>query len=260
MKGLRYLFSLLTALTVFCGATKAQNHIEGRVTAGISEDVPLGNIMLETSSGSTSFTNNAGLFTIGYAPHDTLFFYYQGKRTVYYLTDTIPNENFYVPLFMVRNRVMEGARSRFNRSLLPPADTSLNNVTVTARNYSQDSLDRRQAYAKAFGYTQPKMKFGQDWTPMSLNVGKLYETLNKSKIKKNKMLKENLLREEHEDYVTSRFNPSFVKKYLGENVSEAVLEDFMKKGRPKFEDIQGMSDLELIYYVRRAYAQYKLKK
>lgn len=247
-------------MVLLCSNANAQNYIVGRVTSGMTEGEPLDNIMLETSSGATSFTDGSGMFTIQYAPHDTLFFYYQGKRTVSYLTDTIPHENFYVPLFMVKNRVMEGAKSRFNRALLPAVDTAYNNVTVTARNYSQDSLARRQEYANAFGYTKPKMKFGKDWTPLSLNVGKLYETLNKSKKKQNQMLKDNLINEEQEGYIENRFNRSFIKKYLGENVSEEVLEDYMKKKRPKFEEIQGASDLELIDYIRRTYAQYKIGK
>ncbi len=258
MKAFRFLY--IFALLVLVGGTaKAQNYIVGRVTSGMSDEEFLGNIMLETSSGTTSFTKSSGMFTIQYKPHDTLFFYYQGKRTVSYLTDTIAHENFIVPLFMVRNRVMEGAKSRFNPALMPN-DTSYNNVTVQARNYSQDSLARRQEYGKAFGYTKPKMKFGQDWTPVSLNVGKLYETLNGKKKKQNQMLKDNLLREEQEGYVTNRFNPTFVKKALKNNISETALEDFMKSKRPKYEDIVGMSELEFTDYVRRAYDQYKSGK
>lgn len=256
MKIKKYLY-VLAALLLFSTATSAQSILVGRVTAGLSGDDPVDNIMLEMSSGSTAFTNQSGMFTIKFQPHDTLFFYYQGKRTVSYLTDTIPHEQFYVPLYQVRSRVMEGAKSRFNHALLPDADTAYNNVTVRARNYSQDSLERRQEYAKAFGYNKPSMKFGKDWTPVSLNVGKLYESLNGSKKKKNQSLKDNLLREEQEGYVTNRFNPTFVKKYLGEDVSESVLEDYMKKKRPKFEEVQGMSDLELIDYIRRSYVQYK---
>lgn len=240
-------------------ASHAQNTITGRVTSGMSGDDPLGDIMLETSSGATTFTNTIGMFRIPFQPHDTLFFYYQGKRTVSYLVDTIPHENFYVPLFQVRNRIMEGAKSRFNRALLP-SDTSYNNVTVTARNYSQDSADRRKEYGKAFNYTKPTMKFGKDWTPVSLNVGKLYESLNGKKKKQNQMLKDNLYSEEQEGYITMRFNPTVVKKYIGETVSEATLEDYMKKERPKFEEIQGMSELELVDYIRRTYAKYKSGK
>lgn len=259
MKAFRHLY-IFGLLLLMCSTAKAQNYIVGRITSGMTDNEFLGNIMLETSSGATSFTKSSGLFTIQYQPHDTLFFYFQGKRTVSYLTDTIPHENFYVPLFMVRHRVMEGAKTRFNPALLPPEDTSYNNVTVRTHSYSQDSLARRQEYAKAFGYTKPDMKFGRDWTPVSLNVGQLYETLNGKKKKQNQMLKDNLLREEQEGYVSSRFNPTFVRKYLGEDVSESVLENFMKVKRPKYEDIQGMSDLELVGFIRRAYTQYKSGK
>lgn len=231
----------------------------GKVTSGMTDDEPVGNIMLETSSGSTSFTNADGLFTIKYQPHDTLFFYYQGKKSLSYLVDTIQPQNFYVPLFQIRHRVMEGAKSKFNSALLP-VDTSNNNVTVKARNYSQDSLDRRKAYGDAFNYKDPKMKFGKDWTPTSLNVGKLYDALNGKKKKQNNMLKDNLINEEQEGYISNRFNPTFVRKYLGESVPEYVLEEYMKAKRPKFEYVQGISDLELIDYIRRTYAEYKKEK
>ncbi|MFT4202617.1 MAG: hypothetical protein QM610_01770 [Chitinophagaceae bacterium] len=259
MKVFRYISSLVVAFVLFVGTASAQGTIVGRVTSGMSEEDPLSNIMLETSSGETAFTNGSGLFMIRFQLHDTLFFYYQGKRTVSYLTDTIPHENFAVPLFMVRKRVMEGAKTKLNPALMA-VDTAYNNVTVRARNYSQDSLERRQQYANAFGYTKPSMKYGKDWTPTSLNVGKLYETLNVKKKKQNEMLKGNLLREEKEGYVTSRFNASFIRKNLGEDISESTLEDFMRKKRPKLEDIQGMSELELIDFVRRAYADYKSGK
>ncbi|PZP50353.1 MAG: hypothetical protein DI598_05790 [Pseudopedobacter saltans] len=244
---------------MFSTGVGAQSILMGKITSGMSEDEPVGNIMLETSSGSTSFSNESGLFKIQYQPKDTLFFYYQGKRTLSFLMDTINPQNFYVPLYQIRHRVMEGAKSRFNSALLP-VDTSYNNVTVKNRNYSQDSLDRRKEYGKAFGYTKPKMKFGEDWTPTSLNVGKLYETLNGSKKKKNQMLKDNLIREEEEGYITNRFNPTFVSKYLGEKVSEHTLEDYMKVKRPTFEFLQGIQDLELIDYIRKSFAAYKKEK
>lgn len=259
MKGLKY-YTLAAILIVISAKISAQGVLRGKVTSGISDDDPISNIMLETSSGSTSFTNALGMFSIHYKPHDTLYFYNQGKRTLSYLIDTLPRGDLYVPLYQIRKRVMEGAKSRFNPALLPAIDTSYNNVTVKARNYSQDSLERRKEYGKAFNYKDPKMKFGRDWTPVSLNVGQLYESLNGSKKKRNQMLRDNLIREEQEGYISNRFNPTFVKKYLGENISETELEDFMKAKRPKFEFLQGIQDLELIDYIRRSFAEYKKER
>lgn len=213
-------------------------------------------IMLEASSGDMAFTNSDGNFSIHYQQNDTVSFFIAGKLTNKLSADSLGKiQNLIISLQSIRNKPMRtGKITYYNQNL---DTTTFNNVTVTAKNYHADSLARRNEYKEAFNYTKPKLKFGEDWGPTYINVGKLAETLNKKKKKRHTMLKNNLLREEKEDYVDNRCNRSFVQKYLGQNITDEKLQDFMRKHRPKYEDIVGMSDLELIDYIRLNYKQYQ---
>ncbi|QES90740.1 hypothetical protein [Rhizosphaericola mali] len=250
----RYIYLLFIGLFFSFSHIYAQQKIlKGKISAGMTTESTEG-IMLETTSGDMTFSDASGNFSVSYKPNDTLKFYIAGKYRSQYPIDSLAKiPNLMMSLQSVRNTPLNTGKITY----FPTNDdtTTLNNVTVRTRNYHADSLNNRKEYGDAYNYTKPKVKSAFD----VLNVGKMEEVLNFKKKKQHQMLKDNLQREEQEGYIDNRFTRTFVRKYLGQSISDEKLEDFMRKYRPKYEEIVGMSDLELIDYIRISYTQYQKK-
>ena len=129
----------------------------------------------------------------------------------------------------------------------------LQNVTIYKRNYHADSLSNREEYGDAFNYKKTK------FSPVKMlgsPVSHLYDVLNFKDKKRKERLKTNLITNEQEGYVDSRFTRTLVAKYTHEQ-NDSTLEDFMRKYRPSYEYLVGLSDLDFIVYIQNSYKEYK---
>lgn len=247
-------YGLLIILFSVCAGVanvRAQQLLNGQVLASISNNLSVEGIMVDAASGKTTFTDHLGYFQLPIIQGDTFYFYIGSKRSRPYFIDSIPDRNkFVVSLESILRPV--GQATPFG---YPQSD--LADVTVYGRNYHKDSLANRQQYGKYFDYRKPttgQVALGMLGSPVTA----LYEGLNKKKQRRLTIMKSNLLNIEQDGYIDSRFNLQTVIRYIGQQ-DETVLDDFMKKYRPKYEDLHTMGEVEFAIYINTSFKEYKAK-
>jgi|GEM_PF-2008916 len=238
------LFSLL--FCVLSNKSEAQDRLlVGHVFAAMSNRSTAG-VMVETSHGHTTFTDEKGYFSIYVAPHDTLY-YYASKliRSIPYPADSIKNWDDYAIAIQTIEYDIARAR-RFGAPVANDPSTTLENVTVVSRNFHKDSLENRLEYDKVFNYKRPPIN---PFSPVST----IYNLLNFKEKKRMKRMKSDLLYEEQEGYVDSRFNKTSVRKSIGKAVNDSLLDIYLKKYRPSYEEAMGMENISMVMYIRKTF-------
>jgi hypothetical protein len=237
------LFCLLGALT---GLVRAQSSkLQGTVYDYFSKK-PLEAVTVQTSSGANTITDSSGKFSIDITKSDSVFFSFFSKKTLKYPVDTITNlSNFEIALYV-------------DAAWLPA-------VKVRNSNYTLDSMENRQQYAKVFNFRKPGLRFtsspssASSYIPGSVTAGlDLDEIINMFRFKRNRSIlsmQERLIQEEQDQYVKHRFTKYLVQKLT--HLSGEALDSFMVVSRPSYELLLSMNDIELGYYIEQCYKLYQ---
>jgi hypothetical protein len=178
------------------------------------------------TSGTGTWTDSIGHYSIRVRAGDSIYFSYLGKYTMKFPVRMI------VPGYP------------FDMSLAVDVD-SLPLVIVRPRLYRYDSLENRDEYRKVFEY-QPDYLVGGSNGGVGFNLDLLFGA------KKNRQmlaLQRRLIEEERDKYVDHRFNKTLVKKLTG--LQRPALDTFMRIYRPSYEFILGCeNDYEFYKYIR----------
>lgn len=209
-------------------------------------------IMVESVKGkNTTFTDEQGYFSLYVLPHDTLYYYVNKlTKSIPYPVDSIKSWDDYA--IAIQTIEYDIARAKRYGAPVEGVDPNINlgNVTVVSRNYHKDSLENRMEYDKVFNYKNPPIN------PFS-PVQTVYDLLSFKKKKRMKKMKKDLLFEEQEGYVDTRFNKTSVTKSIGKPIDDAVLDAYMKKYRPSYADAVGMENMAMIMYIRKTFELYQ---
>ncbi|PZP50352.1 MAG: hypothetical protein DI598_05785 [Pseudopedobacter saltans] len=223
----------------------------GQVFAAMSNRSTAGIIVESQKSKATNFTDERGYFSLYVLPHDTIYYYVNKlAKSIPYHTDSIKNWDGYA--IAIQTIEYDIAVAKKYGAPVAEADSNVNlgNVTVTARNYHKDSLENRMEYDKIFNYKNPPIN------PFS-PVQTIYDLLSFKKKKRMKKMKNDLLYEEREGYVDTRFNRTIVVKSIGKPIDDSTLDNYMKKYRPTYEDAIGMENIAMVMYIRKTFELYQ---
>ena len=114
--------------------------------------------------------------------------------------------------------------------------------------YQLDSIDRAELYSDVFGYSQQKSVFSP--------VTSLYQKFSR-KYKNIRKFQEQILEMEKEKFVDTRYTTALVQKLTkleGDNIAH-----FMNANPVPYDFARTASDLELNYWIKEKYEQYKNK-
>lgn len=253
-KGIQYirLVGLLLFFGFFMSKSEAQSRLlVGRVVAAMSNRSTEGIMVEAKKSKGTAFTDGQGYFSLNVDPHDTLY-YYVGKlaKSIPYPIDSIRNwESYTIAIQTIEWDMAKARKYGMPIEGLDP-NVTLENVTVVSRNYHKDSLENRLEYDKVFNYTNPKFN---PFTPVS-SVANLFAVKKKKRMKR---MKNDLLFEEQQGYVDTRFNRTSVKKSIGAPIDDTTLENYMRRYRPSYQDAVGMENISMVMYIRKTFALYQ---
>lgn len=176
------------------------------------------NVQVHNSSGSTVSTDSSGRYSIASQETDSISFYYNGKFTVKFPVATM--QDYQAFDISLRVRVKEKYKL-------------LKGVTVFSNNYSFDSLENRETYAKVFGGSRPGLK--STYEPggaAGLDIGELVGVFQFRKNKNRLGFQKRLIEEEEEKYVDYRFSARTVERITG--LKSPELEKYRKIYRPSY--------------------------
>ena len=221
----------------------AQQKLHGTVYDYFSKR-PLDAVTVQTSAGLHAITDSLGKFSITISAKDSVWFSYLSKNTLKYPVDTIRNlSNFEIALYV-------------DAAWLPA-------VKVQSRNYTLDSIQNRQEYAKVFNFRKPGIQINSA-SPNTYNPGDVTAGLdldafiNMFRFRRNHQLltmQDRLLQQEQDKYINHRYTKYFVSKITGLKGNE--LDSFLELSKPSYELLQTMNELELGYYIEQIYIIYK---
>jgi hypothetical protein len=203
-------------------------------------------VSVYSSSGKNAITDSLGRCSFSVANKDSVWFSYLGKNTQKYPIDTIGNLNdFEIALHV-------------DAHWLPI-------VRVHNKNYLLDSLQNRKDYANIFNYRKPTISFTQadpsTYVPGSVTAGiDLDQIIEMFQFRKNREMaafQQRLLDEEHDKYISHRFNKFFVKQLT--HLQSPQLDYFMNEYKPPYGLLLQLNDLELGYYIEQCYKLYLRK-
>jgi len=145
---------------------------------------------------------------------------------------------------------------------LEPRVTKLNEVTVRGtRDFKKDSIENRNAYAKQFNYTGPKVMDAftgngdkQPGDIISVNPLILVAALTKKSAPEYKF-KKMLISDEHEQYVDEHFNKGIVSRITG--LSGDTLSVFLTQYRPTYQFVLKATDYEIEVYIKESFKKFK---
>ncbi|MBK0380734.1 carboxypeptidase-like regulatory domain-containing protein [Mucilaginibacter segetis] len=191
-----------------------------------------------------------------------------GKSAVYSDADghfSLPPNTDTISISTMGYKPYKHAISKITRKIsvqLEPGSIELNEVHIMAKkNFFKDSLNTRREFERTFNY-QPT-RFSDIFRPTSTNVPFAFVTVDVFKIidllnRKNDpqlKLKKQLLKDERENHINQRFNKSMIS-----NVSQLKgdsLETFLVRYRPSVQQIDHLSDYELIQYVKEKTEEFR---
>ena len=143
---------------------------------------------------------------------------------------------------------------------LQPKVNALSEVIIrSGRNFKQDSISNRLAYAKQFNYTGPKVKdaffssqnpdraYGQMLTisPLTLLAALTKKSTSEYKLQKR------LVGDEQDDYISRRFNKGIIKQIT--HLQGDTLSTFVIKYKPSYIEIKKLSDYEIQVYIKERF-------
>lgn len=238
---MKYLTFLL--LLFCCVKASAQNVTGFVIEKDTRKPVPY---IVVSATGSSAFTNESGGFNIRiYQISDTIKI-----KTMGYKPIAIPVTPFSGSLKLIE---------------LVPLTYKLNGVTISAkRRYLQDSMDNRRLFAKEFAFKGPALtdvmhhsSTNAPFAFVNVDLVSLYKSIFKKKTREYR-LQQNMIRLENDNHVALRFNRGLVTKITG--MQGDSLDTFMANYQPPQFIIDGMSDYNLMIYIRENYNKYKSLK
>jgi len=241
-------FPVLILLLLLSGRLFAQ-HLSGTVVDQANMH-PLA-FATVTSPRVTAFTGSDGKFILtNVRAGDTVRVSSVGYTTYVF---TVYKTNDTVNIYLEQNSIL------------------LNNVSINGqRNYKSDSLRLRQDYAKQFNYQKPKIKDflktdlpgyvpnNGGATNSGTSIGGLdllsvAGLFGKSKTQGAKFQKE-LQQDEKDNYVDHVFSKSKVTRFT--SMHGDSLQTFMRMYRPTFDNVQNMTDYEIIQYIKTSFDEF----
>lgn len=229
---------------VFATIAKSQLTVTGTVYDS-TKIIPVKDVLIKSSSGTSTTTDSNGRYTIVTSDKDSLTFTYHDKPTAKFAVKQIPNIGGFDISLHIR---------------VPEKFKTLKEVKVYAKNYRQDSIENREAYAKIFKYQKPGITLTSDSYTGAAGAD-LNELINVFRFKRNRQLKkmqERLMEQEEENYINYRFNKTTVRRIT--NLQGQYLDEFMKEFRPGFKFTQQSSVVEFYQYILNASYEFKLNK
>ena len=243
MKIILHIFLSFAFIICFSKGTYAQLKLKGTVYDYFSKK-PLDAVTVQTSSGLYAISDSLGKFTIPVSSKDSVWFSFLSKNTLKYPVDTIRDlSNFEIALYV-------------DVKWLPA-------VKVRNRNYTQDSIENRQEYAKVFNFRKPTVRITStspnNYTPGAVTAGlDINEFINMFRFRRNRQIfsmQERLEEQEREKYINHRYTKYLVGKLTGLKLN--ALDSFIEMSKPSYEILITMNELELGYYIEKMFAIYE---
>ena len=189
-----------------------------------------------------TMTDTTGFYSIEVAEKDSIWFSYLGKPTPKY------------PVLKIADITQFDIALRLKSSVM-------REVRIKARNYTEDSIQNRRDYAKAFNFRRPSFESMTSVTSsgVGFDVAEIIRLFQFRKNKNMEKFRERLEQEEKDKFIDHRFSKLLVKRLTGLQKDEE-LSLFMKKYRPTFDFTAGTSDYEFQFYIKIAYEEFKKTK
>ena len=186
-------------------------------------------------------TDSMGRYSIQVKPGDSISFVYKNKPTQPFEVNTIPNPaQFDISIHL-------NIESKYS---------VLKEVIVYSKSHQQDSLEKRQTYARIFQYEKPGLS--TSITPGGGAGADINELINIFRFRRNKRIKafqQRLELEEEEKYIDYRFNKIVVSRITG--LKSPALDSFLVWYRPDYEFAQASSEIVLNQYILNASYQFR---
>lgn len=234
---MRWLFILL----FFCCAGAKAQVISGLVLADSTDKAVMATLV--THSGHQTSGNERGEFRIAVSGvGDTIKVFAIGYKLYLFPVKDLKQDNIIVRLKQV--------------------SIMLKDVTIRAnRNHKKDSVSLRKDYASVFNY-KPKKVTDAFVSPPS-NVPFAFATVDLLTIfsavtrKSNPTykLKKELLRDEQDNYIRTRYNRGLVTRVT--HLQGDSLNQFMDKYYPAIDWVKKTSDYDMIQYIRAKLAAFR---
>jgi hypothetical protein len=207
--------------------------------------VPVKGVLVQTKFNHQTITDSLGQYTILVAKNDSIDFTFRNKSTPKFAVSDISNLTAFDIAIKVR------VYGRFK---------TLKEVTITSKNYHQDSLDNRDDYKEFFNYSKPGFQ-----TSVNDNTGNaglnLDDLINVFRFKRNKDLRymqQRVMEQEQDNYVNYKFNKRLVKRITA--IDSADIDNFMKQYRPSFQFVQYSSEADFYQYILDASYEFIARK
>jgi hypothetical protein len=230
-------FSLLLMLT----AARAQLTISGTVYDS-TKTIPLQNVLVRSSSGTTDLTDSLGHYDIVARENDSLSFVYNNKSTAEFSINQVQNLGSFDISLRVR---------------VPENKKILKEVIVYAHSYHQDSIENRKEFADGFNFQKPGIGVSSSSYSgtAGLDIDQFIGIFNFRKNRIMRAFQQRLIEEEQEKYIDYRFNKTLVRRMT--NLQGADLDAFMIRYRPDFYFTQTSPVVDFYQYILDASYQYK---
>lgn len=236
-------YLLLILLTLFCINAGAQTVTGYIVEKDTRKPVPY---IIVSATGTNVFTNESGGFSIRISRlTDTLKIKAMG-----YIPVAIP-----VTPFSGKLKLIE----------LVQQTIKLGQVNISAyQRYLQDSIDNRRQFAKQYAFKGPALTdlmhpstTNAPFAFINIDLISLFKILTKKKSKEYR-LQQNMLRMEKDNHIAVRFNRGLVSQITG--LKGDSLNTFMTDYPPSQFQIDGMSDYNLMLFIKKNYSIFKTRK
>ena len=237
LSGIKFIFF---SIFVFTGVNAFGQKVSGLVLDKVSRQPVVG--ALVQAENSATQTNNLGQFEIDIPhPGDSLKITATGYKTIL---------------------ASAGKPGVFLTVQLEPKFTQLNEVTIHGtRDFKQDSLENRSAYAKQFNYKAPTVMDAftgnsnrQPGELISINPLILIAALTK-KSSPEYILQQKLLSDEHEQYIDEHFNRGIVLRVT--NLKGDTLSEFLTRYRPTFIFSQKATVYDMEVYIKDCFKKFE---
>lgn len=228
-------FTLLLSLE----SARGQVTVRGSVFYNMYRTRPLDAVSVISTSGNGTVTDSNGFYMIIVNERDSISFSYLGKSTVKFPVKSINLANNFDVALQV-------------------TPTELREVRISPRNYTRDSIQNREDYAKAFNFKKPGIGISGP-SGQGLGVGfDLDQLIDVFKFQKNRRMlafQRRLIEEERDKFIDHRFNRSVVKKIT--KMDDNEIDSFMIRYRPSFEFCKTSTEYDLYEYIKLAYQEFK---
>lgn len=217
----------------------AQVIIKGTVYDSLGR-TPVPAVSVLTSRMGGTVTNNNGAYTIQVSETDSVWFSYLGKPT---------------RRFAVKDIATPYAFDISLKINIPILET----VKVRQRNYRQDSIENRNAYAKIFDYQRPTLKAASGDVGYGGAAGfDLDEIINAFRFKRNRSMlafQSRLINQEQEQYVRHRFSKALVRR-LTPLDDDSTITTFINLYMPSYLFTAMACEYRFQEYIKRSYERY----